>query len=244
MLSRSVLSDYIKESKKITTQDRADLSYFLLNEATDYEIISLLVNNELPKKRYDFNEEVILFNQLKRLLFESYKILFKDIKKNKLKMLVDDLVPVSLYGLSTQKPILEFQLQEKFALTTKVGLLAGAAWLYKKAIDWYSDDYHQIMVKGIGGAALALAVIHIAYKMYQRYFSEAGRFCRGLSGKNKDECLIRYKFEGKKIQAHFLSKHLSNSSSNIKNMNTFKKLISQRVNKIGTKINKLRGKIK
>jgi hypothetical protein len=27
-------------------------------------------------------------------------------------------------------------------------------------------------------------------------------------------------------------------------MNTFKKLISQRVNKIGTKINKLRGKIK
>jgi hypothetical protein len=105
-LKEQVLLSELEESKKVA------FSEFLVNEATDYEVMSLLVDNALPEEKYNQEAEAYLFADLKEMVIENYSGLSESIGRDSLMSLVYEIGPVSAYGYSTAAPILEFLLSE------------------------------------------------------------------------------------------------------------------------------------
>lgn len=83
------------------------LAEFLINEASDYEIMSLLVEGVLPEEKYDHVSEVSLFSYLKECVLMDAAMITEAIGQNAFADFmgkVDSLFP----ALSTQAPVLEF----------------------------------------------------------------------------------------------------------------------------------------
>lgn len=90
--ARDALSAIVEDS---TVDYKDELSSFLLNEASDYEIMSLLINNELPDNKFDLKEELMLFATLKEQMIATPgldEFLGEDIY-NKVMLEVDTLAP-------------------------------------------------------------------------------------------------------------------------------------------------------
>ncbi len=62
--ARDAISCITKESS-LSESDKAEVVYFVRKEATDYQVMHLLLEGELPEKKYDLGHEVVLFGQLK-----------------------------------------------------------------------------------------------------------------------------------------------------------------------------------
>lgn len=64
----------------------------------------------------------------------------------------------------------------------------------------YSKGHQSGMFKGLASAALAAAVIAIAYQVYKRYISKAAKACSKYKGAEKTSCMNRYRRESMKEQ--------------------------------------------
>jgi len=83
------------------------LADFLVNEASDYEVMSLLVEGVLPKEKYNHGHEVLLFSRLKESILRdaaSYIEVIGESSFSDFLTKVDSVFP----KLSTQAPVLEF----------------------------------------------------------------------------------------------------------------------------------------
>ncbi len=68
--ARNALVSVVDESA-IDPNRKAELSRFVKNEATDYQVMSLVINEELPDEKYNLKEEMALFDDLETMVFES-----------------------------------------------------------------------------------------------------------------------------------------------------------------------------
>jgi hypothetical protein len=62
--------------------------------------------------------------------------------------------------------------------------------------------------KGLATAAVAAAIVTIAYQGYKRFLSKAGRACNNKSGDEKTSCMNKYKRDALKRQISYLEKGL------------------------------------
>ena len=62
--------------------------------------------------------------------------------------------------------------------------------------------------KGLATAAVAAAIVTIAYQGYKRFLSKAGRACNNKSGAEKTSCINKYKRDALKRQLSDLKKGL------------------------------------
>jgi len=87
--ARSTLKEFVQASNLDGSEDLAN---YLTNEASDYEIMYSLVHEELPTKKFDPVGEQKIFREFNKLTgFTQF-------------------TPISELGLSSAKPILEFQM--------------------------------------------------------------------------------------------------------------------------------------
>lgn len=84
-----------------------DLVSYVLNEASDYQIMSLLVNEKMPEEKYNLEEEMKVFDQFKQIVAENSEFLATAFGFGTVYNLIENVQPTSLYGVSTAKPILE-----------------------------------------------------------------------------------------------------------------------------------------
>jgi len=91
---------------------------YVMNEATDYQIMSIVVEDEYVDEKYNMFGEVELFDRYKEMVVENIDQFSSIMESEDLKSLLYEIGPVSQEGLSTASPILEF-LYESGVLSEK-----------------------------------------------------------------------------------------------------------------------------
>jgi len=87
--------------------NKEEVKNFITNEASDYQVMSLLINGELPKEKFNFIKEINLFSELKSSIIENHDLMVdlvgEKITENIL-FEVDSIYP----EYSSARPIMEF----------------------------------------------------------------------------------------------------------------------------------------
>jgi len=102
----------IVESSSMLPAEKGRTKDFLFNEATDYQIMSLIVKGELPKENYNIYEELILHMELKEqvlMVSEFFDSKFGEGFSLKMITEIGPLYP----NYSSNKPIVEFLMSSK-----------------------------------------------------------------------------------------------------------------------------------
>jgi|WetSurSiteA1Bulk_404760.scaffolds.fasta_scaffold01494_3 hypothetical protein len=218
-LKEQVLKSQLDEIKKVA------FSEFIMNEATDYEIMSLLVNNKLPEEKYNQEAEIQLFAEFKHMVIENYSKLSETIDRDGLVSVIYEVGPVSIHGYSTAAPVLEFLINEQGR--SGGGEVSAASWYARKygkqlsqiprkvknvakdvggAYSAAGKDYYARMKnikhkKVLGGTAAAALATYGAVKAYQRWMSAGAKACKGKSGAERTACLQQYKQKAEAAKA-------------------------------------------
>lgn len=290
-----------------------ELCNFIQNEATDFQILHLLMTNELPSEKQNLALECELLEGFKKLISKKIGTLSEKIDYENLDSLTE-LTSTSLANVGTATPVLEHVLnvglleampinptEVPFDTVNRFLRSMGAhkvmsdlkfrklvAWTSNKASDAVragknpgaalnairSDIAHKIntmgteiganaittaqkldpsgdlaikagkayntlgntgtvAVVGLGGAALATAVIYSAYKIYKNFFSKAAQACRGKE--DKKACMAQYKAKATQMQIAALRKGKS-SCKKSKNPEKCSTAIDAKIEKLSSKI--------
>lgn len=104
LAARSTLSEIVNQS---SSKSKRDLIEFIHNEASDFEIMSLVMTGTLPKVKYSVIGEKYLFSKLKEGVLRNFRVISEAIGENTLNTFIHEVD--SVYPkFSTQKPVLEF----------------------------------------------------------------------------------------------------------------------------------------
>lgn len=111
---REALAQIIDASSMSSTnKDRT--RNFLYNEASDYQIMSLIVRGELPKDKFNIVDEVVLFEELKGQMLLSTDLLSEIMSVDDICQFICEVDTVYPIGASSAKPILEFLNENSFS---------------------------------------------------------------------------------------------------------------------------------
>ncbi len=106
LVAARIALSYILEESAI--EDKDYVKSFLVNEASDYQIMSLLVREDLPEEKFNEVEELLLFSELKELIVENYELVSEFVEPDIIKNFIFEVS--SIYPeFSSAYPILEFQ---------------------------------------------------------------------------------------------------------------------------------------
>jgi len=96
----------------ITVSETADRDFvpeminFVQNEATDYQVMSLMMDNELPEEKHNIVAEGVLFERYRDGILEDYASYQESYGNQVANSLLFEIGPVSPYGIDTATPVL------------------------------------------------------------------------------------------------------------------------------------------
>jgi hypothetical protein len=100
---------YMVEASSIEHKDQ--VTNFLMNEASDYEIMYMLIHEEMPNEKYNFVDEVRLFSDLKEQILVNYSII-NELLGEDIQTFINE-VDLIYPNYSSAASLLEFQLAAK-----------------------------------------------------------------------------------------------------------------------------------
>ncbi len=147
---REGLKNTITESS-LQSNDKSSLVEFIVNEASDYEVLSMALEGIIPAKKYDVFGEMFLIDQLKESVLSNFKGISKHISESTLKSFIKTVDTITPFGLSTSKNIMEFN--------QGITLNEGEFWkrlakttLYEQSLSGGNDAVSDTSVKGLYAA--------------------------------------------------------------------------------------------
>jgi hypothetical protein len=212
--------------------DNKELQYFLKNEATDYQIIHIINNEEIPEEKYNLKKESRQWD------------IFQHIIKEKFELFVE-MGPISPYGLSSCKPINEFlnevsgdqgsyeqglYTKMKTALKTVKTDIAKE----KSAEANAKADLNKVAVGTTAGAA-ASVIKFTAAKLYKDYLAKAGQACNGRA--DKVTCINQFKERALTMRIAKIRSGIS-TCNKAKNADACKKSLHKHLTKLQKRTNK------
>ncbi len=221
-----------------------DFNYFIQNEASDYQIMSIIVNNEIPDEKYNTIEEKKIWNTFQYIACENlnYKLLRNIITK---------MGPIAEYNISSCKPVLNFLNeigdQPKFTQslfkrlssirkTAKSTLKKGTDAATKLAVDTVNKGTLGKIAIGMSAGAAAALIAFAAAKIYKNYISKNARMCNGKP--EKAACMKNLQNKAMRMRIAKLRSGIS-SCSKAKNSENCKKSLQSKISKLQLKQDKL-----
>ncbi len=208
-----------------------DLKYFLMYEASDYQIMNIIVNDEIPLEKYDALKEQDLWNNFQHTLQEnSSRITSK---------LFINLGPISEYNLSSSKTVVEFLRevdQPKFVsnMFNKINSLKKTATkTYKQGVNAAKDNP---VAGALTAAASISAIVYAAHMIYKNFLSTAAKACKGKP--DKVACMRQYKSKALRLKIDKLKSGLGRCAK-AKNVENCKKSLQSKIKKTQEKIAKI-----
>jgi xanthosine utilization system XapX-like protein len=113
-IARSTIYNHTLENVRLNNVEKEEVRNFMFNEASDYQIISLLVEEKFPNEKYNAISENKVWDKFKRQITKNYNVLSESITKDILEDIIFEIGPVSELGMSSMKPLMEFQKQNVF----------------------------------------------------------------------------------------------------------------------------------
>jgi len=230
-ISRDIISEMFTEK---------DLKYFIQYEASDYQIINIIINNEIPKEKYNINKEYKLWNKFKQLIYENTN-------NKSLKKIIIEMGPICEYNLSSCKSIQNLQEagdQPKFiqSLFNKLSTIKknaksaaqkGTTAAAKLTADTAKKGNLNSIAVGMTAGAAAGIIAFTAAKIYQNYLSKAARSCSGKP--DKVACMRDFKNKALRMQMDKLKSGIG-VCRKAKNSNNCKKSLQAKIGKLQIKI--------
>ena len=218
-----------------------ELNYFIQNEATDYQIMNVIVHEIIPTEKYNIQKENQLWEQFQDLIYENNNSLYK---------LIVEMGPISQYGLSSTKPFLNF-LREvgdqqgyaqglyanmKSAMSSaRSTLQKGTKAAGELAVDTAKKGATNKIVVGMAAGAAATMIAFAAAKLYQQYLSKAAQACKGKP--DKVACIKRFKEKALQMRIEKLRSGMS-TCGKAKNSDACKKSLQNKITKLQAKADK------
>ena len=218
--------------------DNKELNYFIQNEASDYQIISVIVNNELPTEKYNIVEEYKVWETFQDLIYEN--------------KLIVEMGPIVEYGLSSSRIILnhlrEAGDQQAYAQSlydsmktamqsAKANLKKGSKAAAELATDTAKKASTNKIVVGATAGAAAAMIAFAAAKLYQQYLSKAAKACKGRP--DKVACMKGFKNKALSIRMDKLRSGMGQCGK-AKNSENCKKSLQAKITKVQKKIDSIR----
>lgn len=135
---RLAIKESVLLNEDLEKYTKLGLVDFVMNEATDYQIMNIVVNDEFVEEKYNLEGEIDLFNQYKEMVVENIQD-FAFMESEDLKSLLYEVGPISSEGLSTAAPILEF-LYESGILAEKEPTMVDVAKKWKDKVGQKAAD--------------------------------------------------------------------------------------------------------
>ncbi len=105
--ARLAVREAVNVSESLDEETKEFVAYYVMNEATDYEIMSMVINEEVAEKKYSLEDEIQLFDKFRESVVENYHELSEFMEKEDIFSMIYEIGPVSVEGISTAAPILE-----------------------------------------------------------------------------------------------------------------------------------------
>ncbi len=222
--------------------DNQELKYFIHVEASDYQIMNVIVNNEIPLEKYNIKKEYKLWEQFHKLVYEY---------DNKMYKLIHELGPISKYNLSSSKVILEFITEagdqqswlqglhgnmKKAVRNSKSLIKKGSKAAAKLAVDTASKGSLSSIAVGVTGAAAVSLVAFAATKIYKNYLDKAARMCKGKP--DKAACLKSQKDKALRLRMQKLKSGLG-VCAKAQNSENCKDSLQKKIGNVQNKLTKL-----
>jgi len=218
-IGREIICKVIESQDSLLESKIGDLDTFektinfVINEASDYQILSMLMEDKLPEND-DIDKYTILIENLNELAGTTFvseqNINKKEIEEPKKKGLPFN--PANLMYLM----YLPSGLRSGILAKIKSVLVAGGGY--------------------IGGTAFAALLAYVAFKVYQSYLSKASISCK--DSPDKQTCMINYKKKAKLLQIQQLQKGISQCVKT-KNPDKCRVSIQNKINGLRSKIGKV-----
>jgi hypothetical protein len=105
--SREALANIVEATG---TENAPELINFIYNEASDYEVMHLLVSGSLPEEKYNDVAEMMLFSEFKESMLKNHDFVTEMVGEDIFENILNEVD--SLYmATSTAAPVLEFEAQ-------------------------------------------------------------------------------------------------------------------------------------
>lgn len=104
-VARGYVSESIMSSE---LEEKQDLVNYIQNEASDYEVMHLVILGEMPEEKYNTVAEAEVWSLFKENVILNAETLKEDMLEEDIMTIVYEMGPVSDLGYSSAAPILEF----------------------------------------------------------------------------------------------------------------------------------------
>jgi hypothetical protein len=216
---------------------------FLINEATDFEILHLLVSGKFPKARQSLKGEQTIMDSLKTYVLENKETFETFIGPTAVSSFVSEVDIISPLKISSSlKFIKENLVKDKKSISeadiqnlTKL-LKKGKDTVSKKIESVKNLTKKQKLTLGAGALAVAALAGYAAYKIYQNYFSKVARHCSGSP--DKVACVKKARVAALKAQATTLKSSIV-ACGKTSNPDKCRASVNKKISGVEEKISKL-----
>jgi len=104
-IARNQVCESINDSD---VDSKQELTSYIQNEASDYEVMHLITLGEMPEQKFDSGNELAVWEMFRRGIVENLDIIGETCRPADINTLIFEMGPVSDLGLSSAAPILEF----------------------------------------------------------------------------------------------------------------------------------------
>lgn len=215
-LQNSLLFLNICRNTLYESYDNKELKYFIHNEATNYQIMNIIVNNEIPLEKFNLIKEQKLWDQFQQTLYEnSNSYVYK---------LFDEM-----------GPILEFDNSSKPSYADK--LFKNINTLKKTATSNLKQGMKAVSNNPMTAASIVAVTAFAANKIYKYHLSKAARACKGKP--EKAACMKQYEDKAARMELNKLKAGLS-TCAKAKNPENCRKGLKNKISKSIEKISKIK----
>jgi hypothetical protein len=224
--AREALSIYM-ESAPIEEARKIMVSNYFLNEATDYEILYILVESDFPERTYDSKDEERCLNHINMFL-ENNRNIF-DLNNVKF----EEIYSLREWNMSSQPSVAKFIL-DNHLITNSQRKLKDREVLKENILDNKESSLSELIMLS--------ALLYASYKAYKARLDRLYKRCTKLKGKERTECIMRAKISSHKT-------HLSRLRSSYpmcrgtRNPNRCRTSIKKKMSRIVSKIEALEKKL-
>ncbi len=104
-VARGYISESIKNSE---VEEKPELIKYIQNEASDYEVMHLVLLGEMPEEKFNSVVEHEVWQLFREAIIMNTDILKEDVSEQDIMTMIYEMGPVSELGYSSAAPILEF----------------------------------------------------------------------------------------------------------------------------------------
>lgn len=192
--ARNAICEMVEFLEEADDDRKKELTNYIQNEASDYEIIHLLVTEDIPEEKYDIVEEEALWEIFRRSIVHDLPLLSEYIDLEVLETVIFDLGSVTALSLSSAAPLRKARADEGI-LTTEESF---EAYLEKKGNE----------LAELGG------VLKTSHSLYQQEIKldKNGKKVKGWLSTSKKY----WQDKGKKFAAHVKGLDAGDDAINVK----------------------------